>query len=179
MKQTVLHLCGIYDHIDCLKFITNEYKDFLNLKLVDYNENSIIHICAMNNSINVLKYILDILNESDKNELMNLYNKEGYTSLHYCCLYNNIEILKLLIANSGNVELKDKNNNKNCLEISKECNNIEIIKFLDKNEKINEESKLCLKKKILIITNNKSLNHITYDENDEKAVYINYIIICY
>lgn len=179
MKQTVLHLCGIYDHIDCLKFITNEYKDFLNLKLVDYNENSIIHICAMNNSINVLKYILDILNESDKNELMNLYNKEGYTSLHYCCLYNNIEILKLLISNSGNVELKDKNNNKDCLEISKECNNIEIIKFLDKNEKINEESKLCLKKKILIITNNKSLNHITYDENDEKAVYINYIIICY
>lgn len=160
LKQTPIHFCAIYDHIYALNIISllNPLYD-----LLDINGNTPLIIAAINNSIKVAGLLL---NQESVKKNINLKNNEGYNALHYCCIYDYQEMFKLLRDNGGDIEIKDKYGN-NCLQLSLLCKNYSITRLIDESSVI-EPPKLSLKKKMLIITNTKSLNHITYDENDDK-----------
>eukprot|EP00833_Pecoramyces_ruminatium_P005492 jgi/Orpsp1_1/1179524/evm.model.c7180000069696.1 len=128
---TPLMLACIYNNFEIIKLLIENHVDVNASK----SENE--------NLINVFPNLDETPFISDKDSSTIKYiNEENYTALLYVCHHQNIDIIKYIIDNGGDINAKSLNNN-SIFDILNEQNGLEIIKYiLEKNMIIKDKEYL-------------------------------------
>ena len=95
----------------------------------DYSSTALMYSSDMTDGkpIDKVSYLLTCKPPAD----INKQDISGYTALYCAALYNNIDVLKVLIDFNGNRSLTDKYNNDTPLQVAKKCNKKETAKMLE------------------------------------------------
>lgn len=100
------HIASTTGNLEVLEIL---YSAGLHIFNQDHNGCSPLHLCAMKPFIesSLCATFLCIVGGS---KLLKLQDKQGNTALHYCIVYNNIQVYKILISYSNNNINSIKNN---------------------------------------------------------------------
>jgi hypothetical protein len=147
---------------------SNEYKS--NNILFRDNVNDILFNASKYDKPNMIIFLID-----QKSANINYKNENGITPLMIAILYNNFEIVELLLTLNADINLLD-NNERSALWYACDCNNIKIINLLiSKNPNINSDILALLNKKNFYTTfENKEIKKKInkYIENKKKLINI-------
>ena len=98
--MSVLHLAASLDQLEIVKFVINNIED-KNPIVPTTNGYTILHMLAYEpGHVEVVDYILKQLKKEDRNP----YDGNGNSAAHIAVLSDNIELMKLFVA-----DLEDKN----------------------------------------------------------------------
>ena len=173
--------------------------------LVKYNDYEIIDFVLKNNNIrldildtdgrnllyipikfNYLK-VLDVLLKYNKNSIgVNIIDKKdklGLTGLHYSCIFNNLESLKILLQNNADLFITD-NDQSNCFDICFEYERndilLHLIKKIDDLNFLNSNSKnilqIAFERENMLIINYLINNKVFFNINNKDSEYGNTIL---
>lgn len=112
----------------------DELRNLLEKENIDINNkdknvgNSILHFAIIKEYLNIINFLLQYENIN-----INIKNYNNETPLHYACIVNNLNIVKVLLeegANPNNINLQNQNSLQYSVYYAKDNYNIQIIKEL-------------------------------------------------
>jgi len=112
----------------------DELRNLLEKENIDINNkdknvgNSILHFAIIKEYLNIINFLLQYENIN-----INIKNYNNETPLHYACIANNLNIVKVLLeegANPNNINLQNQNSLQYSVYYAKDNYNIQIIKEL-------------------------------------------------
>jgi len=112
----------------------DELRNLLEKENIDINNkdknvgDSILHFAIIKEYLNIINFLLQYENIN-----INIKNYNNETPLHYACIVNNLNIVKVLLeggANPNNINLQNQNSLQYSVYYAKDNYNIQIIKEL-------------------------------------------------
>tara|TARA_B110000263_G_scaffold248269_2_gene262785 strand:- start:2238 stop:3191 length:954 start_codon:yes stop_codon:yes gene_type:complete len=116
---TLNNICGVYKYKDICKS-SNQKINIINQILTNNNKDKI--------SIGIIQLIIG------KNPEQKLINEISKSIIHRACINNNNILIKVLIINNININIKEKDTNKLPIEIAIINKNVEICQLLIKTK---------------------------------------------
>ena len=124
----------LYQQEEIIKYIF-ENRD-IKIDILDTDNRPILYVPIKFNYTHILELILKQNNDSIGLDIMNLKDNNGYTSLHYSVIFNNIDAFKILINNDGDINISDNKGN-NIFQIGVIYKRTNILLYLLEQEKDN------------------------------------------
>jgi ankyrin repeat protein len=123
-----IHYLIKYNDLEIINFLLNNVQ--LRLDILDTDGRNLLYLPIKFNYIKILNSILKYNKSNYGVNIIDRKDKLGLTGLHYCCIFNNLEALKILIFNDSDVMITD-NDKSNSFDIcfDYERNNILIYLF--------------------------------------------------
>jgi ankyrin repeat protein len=119
----------IYNLVDIIKLIFKK-KIKCRLDIIDHDGRCILYNCIKFNYTEIADILIKINNINIGISIIDIIDKIGYNSYHYCVIFNNLSILQLLTINTNNNIYATSNDNKNIFILAIEYNRTEIFDFL-------------------------------------------------
>lgn len=141
LKNDYQTLCGAYDTKDHPLSLYIQQEGLFQKRLREYSMKTPLELaCSIGNTLFILKLLErqeKLMQIIDLNDLLKKSNVQGYTLLHYACLWSNFDLCKLFVFNNsiGNYLLKSKTiNNETPKQIAKRYGHEKIVSFLESAE---------------------------------------------
>ncbi len=91
--------------------LTDSNKEYLNLTYVDeINGRNCLHLASISGRLIVLKFLLESLPQEEFKKLLNQSDALGRLPLHYACIHNRGEMVKIFIENDSIIDKFDQDN---------------------------------------------------------------------
>ena len=123
---TALHYSCIYGYVDIVKTLV---KHKANINARTYSGNTPLTLAAICNHDNVVHALL-----SDSQCLVDTKDQDGYTALHYSCIYGYVDIVKTLVKHKANINARTYSGN-TPLTLAAICNHDNVVHALLSNSK--------------------------------------------
>lgn len=119
----------LYNKYNILKILLSKPNINIRLDIIDNDGRNILYNCIKYNYVKLCELLItyDLYNIGIN--IINLQDKNGMTSLHYCILYNNETILKLLLNKNASLSIQN-NDGDNVLFYSVIHKNFNILTLL-------------------------------------------------
>lgn len=154
----------IYNLVNIITLIFKK-KIKCRLDILDFDGRCLLFHCIKLNYIDIADILIKMDNINIGISIIEMIDKIGYNPFHYCVIFNNLEIFKLLLNTNSNIYTLS-NDNKNIFILAIEYNRNDIFEFLLSKKyemnflTINGDSIL---QQIILYNNNKLFSSIIDD----------------
>ena len=97
-----------FNRPDILEFIFNNFE--IRIDIFDNDGRNLLYYPIKYNFIKIIDLIINKNKKTIGVDIIDIQDKMGFISLHYCCIFNNFSAFKKLYKNDSDIYLSNNNN---------------------------------------------------------------------
>ena len=120
-----------FNKYDILEYILNNFD--VRIDILDNDGRNLLYNPIKFNFTKIIEIIIDKNKKTIGVNILDIRDKIGFTSLHYCCIFNNFNILKLIYKHGGDIYINNNKNN-NLFDLCLKYKRNDFLLYLFDNE---------------------------------------------
>ena len=120
-----------FNRPDILEFIFNNFE--VRIDILDNDGRNLLYYPIKYNFTKIIDLIIEKNKKTIGIDIIDIRDKMGFISLHYCCIFNNLSVFKKLYKNDSDIYLSN-NNNDNIFDLCLKYKRNDFLLYLFDNE---------------------------------------------